>query len=490
MDNLKTLWVGLPLIRKMIVSFAVIATFALVSLLALQAKETNFSLLYANLEDASAGEVIANLDQMGAPYEVRGRSIYVATTQRDSLRMQLASDGLPNSGPQGYELLDGLSGFGTTSQMFDAAYWRAKEGELSRTILAIPQVKAVRVHSSSTTQRGFSRGTEMSASVTLTTRGPKISTDQARAIRHLVSSAFANLPIENVSIIDTVHGLVRDDDQMDGNLAQKLKNSAERLLEAHVGSGNVIVEVSTDFITEAETISERIIDPNSRVVISTQEEEQSSKTSDAANGAVTVASNLPAGDGANAEGASSSEDAQNRKVVNYEISETQREVLRKPGALKRITIAVLINETETPRTAEELDSLKELVSLAVGINPERGDLISIKAMPFSGVPVASEPLTASATSWDILSFVQVGALAVVTLILGLFVVRPVLLSGQKPPLLPEPIPIGNIPSVPDATTEIVEPVDRLQSLISERKTDAVKLLQSWTQTPSENGPAQ
>ena len=29
-----------------------------------------------------------------------------------------------------------LSGFGTTSQMFDAAYWRAKEGELARTILA------------------------------------------------------------------------------------------------------------------------------------------------------------------------------------------------------------------------------------------------------------------------------------------------------------------------------------------------------------------
>ncbi len=61
-------------------------------------------------------------------------AIYVDAAQRDSLRMVLAGQGLPATGGAGYELLDSLSGFGTTSQMFDAAYWRAKEGELARTI--------------------------------------------------------------------------------------------------------------------------------------------------------------------------------------------------------------------------------------------------------------------------------------------------------------------------------------------------------------------
>jgi hypothetical protein len=60
--------------------------------------------------------------------------------------MALAAEGLPSAGGGGYELLDSLTGFGTTSQMFDAAYWRAKEGELARTILAVPEVKTARVH--------------------------------------------------------------------------------------------------------------------------------------------------------------------------------------------------------------------------------------------------------------------------------------------------------------------------------------------------------
>ena len=53
--------------------------------------------------------------------------------------MALAAKGLPAGGPAGYEILDNLSGFGTTSQMFDAAYWRAKEGELARTITGSPE---------------------------------------------------------------------------------------------------------------------------------------------------------------------------------------------------------------------------------------------------------------------------------------------------------------------------------------------------------------
>ena len=98
------------------------------------------ALIYGGLDSAQAGEVIAGIERAGVPYEVRGDAIYVASDQRDRLRMDLAAEGLPAAGSTGYELLDGMSGFGTTSQMFDAAYWRAKEGELARTILALPNV--------------------------------------------------------------------------------------------------------------------------------------------------------------------------------------------------------------------------------------------------------------------------------------------------------------------------------------------------------------
>jgi flagellar M-ring protein FliF len=72
--------------------------------------------------------------------------------------MALAAEGLPAAGGAGYELLDNLSGFGTTSQMFDAAYWRAKEGELARTLLAMPEIKAARVHIASAPSRSVPAG--------------------------------------------------------------------------------------------------------------------------------------------------------------------------------------------------------------------------------------------------------------------------------------------------------------------------------------------
>ena len=115
------------------------------------------TLLYAGLDPAAAGEVITALEQRGIAYSVQGDAIYVDGSKRDQSRMALAQEGLPKGGGAGYELLDDLNGFGTTAQMFDAAYWRAKEGELARTILVIPQVRAARVHLANQQSRPFAR---------------------------------------------------------------------------------------------------------------------------------------------------------------------------------------------------------------------------------------------------------------------------------------------------------------------------------------------
>ena len=139
-------WSMLDLRRRVVVVVATLAMFAAILALARIAASPSMALLYAGLEPAPAGDVVRSLDQRGIPYEVRGDSIWVPGDQRDQLRMALAADGLPASGGAGYELLDQLSGFGTTSQMFDAAYLRAKEGELARTISTSPFVRTARVH--------------------------------------------------------------------------------------------------------------------------------------------------------------------------------------------------------------------------------------------------------------------------------------------------------------------------------------------------------
>ena len=146
MQNLLELWANLGNRRRVVVIGATLAMFLAVLGLARMAGNANMALLYSGLQGTAAGQVITALDAQSVKYEVRGDAIYVDSTQRDNLRMILAGQGLPATGGTGYELLDSLSGFGTTSQMFDAAYWRAKEGELARTILAMPEIKSARVH--------------------------------------------------------------------------------------------------------------------------------------------------------------------------------------------------------------------------------------------------------------------------------------------------------------------------------------------------------
>src|SRR6056297_1379836 len=183
-----TLWQSLDMRRRVIVGVATLAMFWAVLALARMVSEPSLTLLYAGLENGAAGEVVAALEQRGVAHEVRGTSIFVDSTQRDALRMTLAGEGLPTSSSRGYELLDGLSGFGTTSQMFDAAYWRAKEGELARTIVANPRISQARVHIASNGTSPFRRTVEPTASVSLTSAGPAVSSEQARAIQYLVAS--------------------------------------------------------------------------------------------------------------------------------------------------------------------------------------------------------------------------------------------------------------------------------------------------------------
>lgn len=127
MPQLLALWNGLSLGRKVVVALSTATMFAAVIGLARMASQPDMALLYSGLEPQAAADVIAAIEGRGIPFEVQGGAILVPGAERDALRLTLAGDGLPANTAQGYELLDSLTGFGTTSQMFDAAYWRAKE---------------------------------------------------------------------------------------------------------------------------------------------------------------------------------------------------------------------------------------------------------------------------------------------------------------------------------------------------------------------------
>ena len=510
MDSLLSVWSNLSAGRKMIAVLASIAVIVSVVALSRGAANQPMSLLYAGLEERAAGDVITALEQQGVPYEVRGTGIYVPTTQRDTLRMSLAGQGLPANSAQGYELLDSLTGFGTTSQMFDAAYWRAKEGELARTILASPYIRSARVHISTPTNRPFQRENRPTAAVTVGTGAGALSPAQANALRYLVASSVSGLAPEDVAVIDDEGGLIGGDETGPPGgqaLSEELRARAERLLEARVGLGNAVVEVSVETVTESETLVERRIDPESRVAISTEVEERSNSSTDSRSGDVTVASNLPAGDAAGGSGAASSEDSETRSLTNYEVSETSREVMRTPGAVRRLTVAVLVNDTvapgedgtpvATPRGEEELAALSALVASAVGLDEARGDVITIRSMSFEPVePLGTEAVEPAGLPLDPMTLIQIGVLAAVALILGLFVVRPILSPSKAAAALPAPAEIvgpgdGRAAAPQIASDRVIDaeavpegdPVTRLRRMIDERQDETIQILQSWIEEP-------
>ena len=141
-DNLRAL--GLQ--RQIMLGVAVLGVLGAMTFLVRGTMQPSMSLLYAGLDPVHAGEVISELDQLDVPYEIRGEAIFIAQNVRDRTRFALARDGLPRQSIQGYELLDDVNGFSVTSEMYNAAYWRAKEGELTRTILTTPGVDSARVH--------------------------------------------------------------------------------------------------------------------------------------------------------------------------------------------------------------------------------------------------------------------------------------------------------------------------------------------------------
>lgn len=542
MENLTTAWQGMNKRRAGVLAGATLVTFLAVLGLARLATAPRMELLFAGLEPAAAAEVMASLDAIGARYEVHGDSIHVDGAARDSLRMQLAGEGLPRTDGAGYEILDGLSGFGTTSQMFDAAYWRAREGELTRTILASPGVRTARVHLATADSSPFSRDRSASASVTVQMKAGSVAAPLARAVQSLVAGAVRNLAVEDVTVIDAATGRVvgggtpdAAGEARDARMAE-MRAAVENLMAARVGAGRYVVELALETRKDRETITERRLDPESRVVVSTDTEERSASDQGGSAG-VTVASNLPDGD-ASAGESSQSSSAETRERVNYDFSATERQIQREPGAIERVTVAVLVDGVRTdgedgaaswsPRPEEELKVLRDLVRSAVGYRAERGDDVTVRSMQFEApaTVVAAAPLVLPRFSGgQIAQMVTALSLALLGLACLVFLVRPLLAKGLATALpegaiqpgleLPEPergeapreLPMpaaepemvaAGLPDLSDlsdlpeieaiadpAAGEAEDPVERLRQLISDRREETIEVLRGWLDEPSE-----
>lgn len=417
----------------------------------------DMSLLYGDLDPQDSSQIVSRLEQQNIPFRVGtdGSQIYVPADEVGRMRIAMAGEGLPAGGSIGYEIFDRSEGLGTTSFVQNINHVRALEGELARTIRAVNRIKQARVHLVLPKRELFSRDRqEPTASIVIAMAGgQRLEKQQIQAIQHLVSAAVPGLKPTMVSIVDSNGNLLARNAE-DGDLqgtsttAEEMRvayetrmiRTVEELLERSVGRGNVRVQVSADMDFDRVTENAETFDPDGQVVRSTQSVEEQSDSSDGQGlPAVSVGGNLPDAALGGADGSSTQNSAvRNEETVNYEISKTVKTHVRESGAVRRLSVAVLINGNATtaadgtvtyePRAEEEMQKLSALIRSAVGYDEARGDTLEIVNLQFAD----PEPLLGAGddgsffgfTEQQLMRVAEVLVLGIVAILVLLLVVRP------------------------------------------------------------------
>ncbi len=418
------------------------------------------ALLYANLDLKEAASISQALSAAGIKYEAKGdgSTIMVARDKVASTRLLLSSKGLPTSGSVGYEIFDNASALGQTDFVQNLNRQRALEGELARTIRSLDGVTFARVQLVLPKRQLFDEDAEQpSASVVIGVAGREPAPEQVRALQNLVAGAVPNLKPDRVTIVDQNAKMLGGGDGSDvaGAVAEEHRSATEEqikkrvreLVEGVVGPGKARVQVTADLDLSQVTTQEEKFDPDGQVVRSTQTTDQNSKQLDASpSGQASASANVPGTPGATTTNSTGNTSGSTEETTNYEISKTTKTTVIEPGTIKRISVAVAVDGVTgvdakgnptgyTPRSADEMKHIEDLVRSAVGFDATRGDQISVINVRFQRDPAnslgaASAPKMLDFDKNDIMRGAELLVGAIVAALIIFFVVRPLLATAN------------------------------------------------------------
>lgn len=366
---------------------------------------TAYAPLFSGMDLRDQDAVVSFLKEEKIPYRTdpKANAILVPSSHVYEARIALAGRGVPSGGVVGYERFDQAK-MGMTSFREKLTYYRALEGELTRTIMSVNSVASARVSIVAPEQTLFIEQEKPSTAAVLLKlkQGASFGQDQARAIVHLVASSVEGLTPENVTLVDA-DGRLPFDDILDDTLSiqsgskivlrhREFEKDYERELEKKIrdtlekvyGRGKIKAAVRVELDFDKRQKNHRIVQPEpgrqSGVIQSVQNTEESYTGPAGISGGIPgTTTNIPgylvnSGTG---QGNASYERADN--VTNYDNTTLESQEVESPGKVRRLTATVLIDGKLNQR---QIGDWREAVATAIGVNEARGDRLSIMAMPF------------------------------------------------------------------------------------------------------------
>jgi flagellar M-ring protein FliF len=404
--------------QRFIIASAVIGIVAFLIFLTLYSAKngatSKYEVLFESLSAEDAAKVIEQLDKDEIPYELLDDN--VIKVPKDVVykeRITIASQGIPKNDGVGFELFDKQE-FGATSFDQKIKQLRALEGELVRTINALSPIESSSVSLALPKETLFvSKKTDPTASVMVTlVEGRSLTLKQIRGIKNLVSASIPNLTAENVMLVNSDGETLGDADEMSqmGELSvmqQLYKTKEEKKRQKKIiqvispfvgGRDKVVAQVTIEYDFSQKSSTSESFDPDN-VVRSEQisEEKREGASPKAVGGVPGTVSNIGPVQGLTSK-QSKEKYEKNTGTTNYEVGKTVSTTKSQFARIKRITAAVIVDGEYKNKLAEDgtpldtleykpldegdLEALASLVSQSIGIDRERGDLISVKNLQF------------------------------------------------------------------------------------------------------------
>ncbi|MEK4522596.1 flagellar basal-body MS-ring/collar protein FliF [Psychrobacillus sp. FSL W7-1457] len=341
--------------------------------------KTDMTPLYSEVAPSEVGRIKENLDSKGIPNEIAagGTSILVPSEQKDTLLVQMAAEGFPQSGMIDYSFFSQNAGFGMTDNEFNVLKLATTQTELANLIKSVEGVKEAKVMITLPEEGVFlSQSNEgASASIVLNTEpGYQFSETQIASLYNLVSKSIPNLSTEDIVIrnqfleyfdLQQAKGSngtsVTDQMTLKKTIERDLQRQVQTMLGTLMGQDKVVVSITTDIDFKQENREENLVEPvdvenMAGIEISAQ------RISETFTGNNPVAGGTPQGEDATdnftnyVEGTTANGDYERSEdTINNEVNRIRKEIVESPYKIRDIGIQVMVE----PPDAEDVASLPD-----------------------------------------------------------------------------------------------------------------------------------
>ncbi|KUP08663.1 flagellar M-ring protein FliF [Bacillus coahuilensis m2-6] len=504
--------------QKWTMGIVVLLTILLIVAVTFFSTRTALVPLYSNLSPAETGSIKESLDSKGITSEISegGTAILVPTEMVDTLKVQLASEGLPKTGSIDYSFFSQNAGFGMTDNEFNVLKLDAMQTELALLIKSIEGVQDASVMISLPEQGIFvnDQTQQASASIVLQTQpGYQFEQSQISGLYNLVSKSVPNLPTDNIVIMNQFFEYFElenvNNSSFAGNISSQMdvKKQIERdiqqqvqsMLGTLIGFNKVVVSVSTDIDFTQEAREENLVVPvdeeNLEGITMSAQRITETFTGEGAN----AAGGVPAGEdpadslGTTYVGSTDGDGDYERieETMNYEVSRVMKEIVESPYKVRDIGIQVMVEpptpDDPTSLPLETQDDITQILSTIIrtSIDKESNPDLTPEAIEQKVVVSVAEfngkqeftSTNIPAIPWWV--YVVGGILLAVIILLIFMIVRSRKNNIEEELVYEEPVRI----SIPDVNeekeSETTVRKKQLEKMARDKPEEFAKLLRTW-----------